>query len=34
VPEKRDDLLNHDAWYCRFIKPCEYCQKNGVKVEK
>lgn len=28
LPPLDRNLLNHDAWYCRAIKPCVYCQKN------
>ncbi|MDD1721332.1 MAG: class I SAM-dependent methyltransferase [Euryarchaeota archaeon] len=25
VPQLGDDILNHDIWYCRAIKPCQRC---------
>ncbi len=27
VPQWDAELLNHDAWYCRAIKPCPRCQR-------
>ncbi len=30
APPRDPDLLNHDPYYyCKFVKPCSYCQKNG-----
>jgi predicted O-methyltransferase YrrM len=27
VPEFREELINHDAWYCREVQPCPHCQR-------
>lgn len=30
APPQDPDLLNHDPYYyCRFVQPCSYCQKNA-----
>lgn len=29
VPLWHRDLLNHDVWYCRAVKPCPFCQKHA-----
>lgn len=25
-PPMREDVLNHDIWYCRVVSPCAYCR--------
>jgi predicted O-methyltransferase YrrM len=32
VPESEKELLNHDPWYCRTVKPCPWCQEENVNA--
>ena len=29
VPKFGPDVLDHDGWYCRAVKPCPACQRPG-----
>ena len=31
-PPSDPDLINHDLYYCRYVKPCLFCEKNGTVV--
>lgn len=33
LPPHDPDLRNHDIWYCEAIRPCAYCQRQGLTAE-
>jgi len=33
LPHFGDDILNHDNWYCRAIKPCQRCTAHDIIKE-
>ena len=34
MPALDRDLRDHDVWYCRNVRPCNYCVKTGAAAEQ
>jgi hypothetical protein len=30
-PPLRPDILNHDIWHCRVVRPCDYCKAKQAQ---